>query len=338
MKNSKLMLIIVSVMLIAAMVLVPSQVKAVTDDKLAVVNASSNENSSYLIYIDGLLGQSFRFALSSSKDATNLSYVDAATDDSKNYVAYYDSTNPLFQSLNLDQPVYLWVEGNTEVQGLEVDLNNSITTSQLKDVEELTKVIPVTTGEKQTDQTQDENGVKITTIVDSVKIENPDKNSTYYYQMIRIPAEEKYNHLFELANQFKDQYANMTMDKKIKLLTDFYNSYNELVFNAEWTEVDDKNYIIEQPADAEDGTQYILFLKEEGKDQTKYDVQFLTSAQEPFENYENVLTPSTVVTKRTSKLPITYDSMILWAVLAVIVIALIVVRSRMKKSKKESKH
>ncbi len=336
MKNSKLMLMIVSVMLVAVMVLMPSQVKAVTNDKLAVVNASSDGNSSYLIYIDGLLNQSFRFALSNSADGTNLSYIDAATDDSENHVAYYDSTNPLFQSINVDQPVYLWVKGDTEKQALEVDLNNSITTSQLADVEKLTKIIPVTTGQLPADETQDENGVKITTIVDSVQIENPDKDAKYYYQMIRIPADDKYNNLFNLADQFKNEFASMTVDKQIKLLTDFYNLYNELIFNADWTEVE--NYTIEQPSDAEDGTQYILFLKKEGKDQTTYDVQFLTSAQEPFENYENVLTPSTVVTKRTSKLPITYDSMILWAVLAVIVIALIVVRSRMKKSKKESKH
>lgn len=47
---------------------------------------------------------------------------------------------------------------------------------------------------------------------------------------------------------------------------------------------------------------------------------------------------SSATVEEAAKLPITYDSMILWAVLAVIVIALIVVRARMNRNKKESKH
>lgn len=345
MKNSKLMLMIVSIMLLAVMIIMPSQVKAVADDKLAVVNASSGGESSYLIYVDGLLNQPFEFALSNDKSGNGLIYVDSATDseNKENHIAYYAENNTVFKDskLDLNQPVYIWVKdnnGNIVLNAQEVDLKNCITTDKLNDLDNITKRIPVITNE-QIEDSENKNGIKITTIVGSVKIKaQEDEDAKYYYQMIKIPAEEDYNQLWALLTRMNTEYNNDSVSdfNKIQLATDFSNLYEKLINNAKWEKV--KNYTIEQPEDAEDGTQYILFLKKETKNEETYDVQFLTSAQEPFENYENIVSSNTIVTKRTSKLPITYDSMILWAVLAVIIIALIVVRSRMKKSKKESKH
>ena len=98
MKKQRLMLII-SVMLIAVMVFMPSYAKAATDEKLAVVNTSGN----YLIYIDGLLNDEdgFEFALSNSKDETNLVYENSATDDAENAVAYYDAANQKFADVEM---------------------------------------------------------------------------------------------------------------------------------------------------------------------------------------------------------------------------------------------
>lgn len=340
MKISKLMLTIISVMLVAVMVLMPSQVRAATDEKLAVVNASSEENSSYIIYVDGLLASEFEFALFSDKEETDLVYVKSAKDDAENSVAYYDASQAFSKVTDVNQPVYLWVKDNAEIQGLEVILTDSITTSELAEIENVTKIISVKPNENYLEDSEEVNGVKVTTIVDSVKI-NADENekADYYYQLIKKTEDGKDAELWNLLSQIQTAEETMLVNERVKLATDFSKIYNELLNNAEWTEV--KDYTIEQPEDAEDGTQYLLLLKKEtkvdGDIKTTYDMQFLTSAQEPFENYENVITENTVVVKRTAKLPITYDSMILWAILTVIVIALIVVRARMNRNKKESK-
>ena len=334
MKKQRLMLII-SVMLIAVMVFIPSYAKAVTDEKLAVVNTSSN----YLIYIDGLLNDEdgFEFALSNSKDETNLVYENSATDDAENAVAYYDAANQKFADVDISKPVYVYVNGKKDMQGLEVNLTESITQEELDNIEKITKRIPVTTDES-VEYSEDVDGLKVTTIVGSVRIEQDEnnKNAKYSYQMVRLPAEdEKYNALWDLLTEFNKDYNNMSVNEKIKLSTEFSKLYTELINNAEWTEVKDKDLRIEQPEDAETGTQYILFLKEEADGNVTYDAQFLTSAQDPFENYENVIKEEQVVVKRTSKLPITGDSIILFIALAVIIVAIILVRRKMKK---DSKH
>lgn len=334
MKKQRLMLII-SVMLIAVMVFMPSYAKAATDEKLAVVNTSGN----YLIYIDGLLNDEdgFEFALSNSKDETNLVYENSATDDAGNAVAYYDAANQKFADVDISKPVYVYVNGKKDMQGLEVNLTESITSEELDNIEKITKRIPVTTDES-VEYSEDVDGLKVTTIVGSVRIEQDEnnKNAKYSYQMVRLPAnDERYNTLWDLLTEFNENYNDMPVNEKINLSTEFSKLYTELINEAEWTEVKDKDLRIEQPEDAETGTQYILFLKEEVDGNVTYDAQFLTSAQDPFENYENVIKEEQVVVKRTSKLPITGDSIALFIALAVIIVAIILVRRKMKK---DSKH
>ena len=186
MKKQRLMLII-SVMLIAVMVFMPSYAKAATDEKLAVVNTSGN----YLIYIDGLLNDEdgFEFALSNSKDETNLVYENSATDDAGNAVAYYDAANQKFADVDISKPVYVYVNGKKDMQGLEVNLTESITSEELDNIEKITKRIPVTTDES-VEYSEDVDGLKVTTIVGSVRIEQDEnnKNAKYSYQMVRLPA------------------------------------------------------------------------------------------------------------------------------------------------------
>ena len=317
------------------MVFMPSYAKAATDEKLAVVNTSGN----YLIYIDGLLNDEdgFEFALSNSKDEKNLVYESSATDNAGNSVAYYDATNQKFEGVDISKPVYVYVNGKKDMQGLEVNLTESITQEELDNIEKITKTIPVTTDES-VEYSEDVDGLKVTTIVGSVRIEQDEnnKNAKYSYQMVRLPAnDERYNALWDLLTEFNKDYNDMSVNEKINLSTEFSKLYTELINSAEWTEVKDKDLRIEQPEDAETGTQYILFLKEEADGNVTYDAQFLTSAQEPFENYENVIKEEKVVVKRTSKLPITGDSIALFIALAVIIVAIILVRRKMKK---DSKH
>ena len=233
--------------------------------------------------------------------------------------------------------MYIYVNGKKDMQGLEVNLTESITSEELDNIEKITKRIPVTTDES-VEYSEDVDGLKVTTIVGSVRIEQDEnnKNAKYSYQMVRLPAnDERYNTLWDLLTEFNKDYNDMSVNEKINLSTEFSKLYTELINSAGWTEVKDKDLRIEQPEDAETGTQYILFLKEEADGNVTYDAQFLTSAQEPFENYENVIKEEKVVVKRTSKLPITGDSIALFIALAVIIVAIILVRRKMKK---DSKH
>ena len=83
---------------------------------------------------------------------------------------------------------------------------------------------------------------------------------------------------------------------------------------------------IEQPADSKTGEQYVLWIKNDTKNIV--DVQFLTCFQD--ENKEFVKEENIV--KTTSKLPITYDSVILFVILGVALVLLVMVIVAKKKN------
>lgn len=332
MKKQRLMLII-SVMLIAVMVLMPSYAKATTDEKLAVVNTSSN----YLIYIDGLLNdeEGFEFALSNSKDETNLVYENSATDNAGNAVAFYDANNQKFANVDISKPVYVYVNGKKDMQGLEVNLTESITQEELDNIEKITKTIPVTTEKESVKYTETVDQLNLVTIVGSVKIQENEenKNAKYSYQLIKLLAnDERYNTLWNLLTEFNKDYNEMSVNEKINLSTEFSKLYTELINSAEWTKV--KSDLMIKTPEEEADTKYILFLKEELNGNVTYDAQFLTSDKEPFDKYKKE-DDKIIVKRRTSKLPITGDSIALFIALAVIIVAIILVR---RKVKKDSKH
>ena len=85
-----------------------------------------------------------------------------------------------------------------------------------------------------------------------------------------------------------------------------------------------------QPEDAEDGEQYILWIRESQNNQTtKLDIQFLTSHKQYSEER--------IIETITTKLPITYDNNTLLIVLAILILVSVVVCIRIKtlKNKEE---
>ena len=85
-----------------------------------------------------------------------------------------------------------------------------------------------------------------------------------------------------------------------------------------------------QPEDAEDGEQYILWIRESQNNQTtKLDIQFLTSRKQYSEER--------IIETITTKLPITYDNNTLLIVLAILILVSVVVCIRIKtlKNKEE---
>ena len=93
---------------------------------------------------------------------------------------------------------------------------------------------------------------------------------------------------------------------------------------------------IKQPESTEQsngtGDKYIVFLKKVAKDgETTVDAQFL---QEYYDYAPNAVKEQ-IKTQETTRLPITYDSIALIVLLAVVVLALVVVFIRMKRLNKK---
>ena len=93
--------------------------------------------------------------------------------------------------------------------------------------------------------------------------------------------------------------------------------------------------LIEQPADSKTGDKYIVLIKKDDGNNEVIDIQFLTCYQEYKEEYVK----EKQVTKQTSKLPITYDSSLLFILLIIITISIVAVYARNKQMtrKKDNK-
>ena len=138
----------------------------------------------------------------------------------------------------------------------------------------------------------------------------------------------------KLAEDINSKYDEMDMYEKIQENAQFYELYSKLVNEANWQEVE--NMEVKQPESAEQnngvGDKYIVFLKKVAKNgNTTTDAQFL----QEYYDYEPNAVKEQVKTQETTKLPITYDSIALIVILAVVVVALIIVFIRMKKINKK---
>ena len=109
---------------------------------------------------------------------------------------------------------------------------------------------------------------------------------------------------------------------------EFYDLYNQLMPTADnWSLVSDMR--IDQPADSKTGDKYILWIRNDS--QEIVDVQFLTC----FQNEDKEFFKDKNIVTTTSKLPITYDSIVLFVILGVAIVLLIVAVLIKKKTNKE---
>ena len=97
---------------------------------------------------------------------------------------------------------------------------------------------------------------------------------------------------------------------------------------------------IPQPLEAQRGDKYVVFLKKVDANGTEtLDAQFMTCEREEAEGGIEAHTEKREkIVEQTSKLPITYDSIILFVILAVIILAIIFVIIRKKNISKNEKH
>lgn len=326
--NLKLAGLVVILMIIA--LIVPTKVLAENAKELNIMVLTEGEN--YIIYVKDMESKDFDYALSEKENATDmeLSYINSKVDSEGNHVA-------LVSIEKYDANTYLYVKNDTEVLSTKLVINDDNTFNQekMEEVNETTKRIK-TEISQETIKDNQENGVQVKVTVGDLKITDSDK-SDYYYHMEKLPA-TGYTELMNLAVELDSNYNEMDMYTRVETAKNFYSLYNELYdgieSSKEWSKVEDMKIL--QPVSTIDGDLYVAYVKKVDEDgTTTSDVKLLESTKA--EDNVTIQGASQQVreTRRTAKLPITGDSMVLFIILAIIVIAIIVMLVMMKKAKKE---
>lgn len=333
MKNSRLKLL-VAIIVFCILVMMPIFANAENDD-LAIVKTNEKE---YLIYMSEFMDNNFKFALSDKKDTLeeNLNFINSELDkdsESPKNVAYI--TNKTYS----ENTIYMWVKDfSGKITGpQEIVLTKGISREDLTEVENITKKISVDAKQRHTYPEQVINGYKVSTETGKIVITD-EADATYYYEQTPIANNAEYAELMRLAELIESNFENMTIIQKINTEKEFYEKYNTLISKAKWSKVE--NMEVLQPLEANDGDKYVVFLKKVNTDGTEIlDAQFMTCLREDNEKGIDAHTEKhDKVVEETAKLPITYDSIILFVILGVIVLAIIFVIIRKKNIKNNAKH
>ena len=330
---------VMSMVLIAMLVTLIIPVNVFATEAEANIQVVKTESGDYIIYVQNLANTEFKFAISQNQvDEADRNYINSVSDVAGNQVALIEKER-VTEGTN-----YIYIKTDTERYINVVDFSENSTQifdkAKMQIVETTTNRIATELLTNLEERNEEVNGIQYTETVGGLKIirGEQDENSIYYYQEgVKLPA-EKYSELKELADILNsEEYEEKDMYSKIEFAKEFYSLYEELINNATWQQVE--NLEIRQPIDAQKDDQYVVLLKKVTEDGTEtYDAKFLVSYREDEEEKIPGKTETRVV-QETTKLPITGDSIVLFVVLAVIIIALIIVFVRMKKlQNKESKH
>lgn len=326
MTKLKSKLIISSIVFLLAIITMQLSIYA-ANENIEIVEKS---NTDYLIYIKDNLSTDFEFAFSNNQnqDKSALVFKKAETDSESvdaNKIAFVNSTTiGLFEN-----PTYMWVKDTKEnyiIDGIQIDLKQALTDKELDNIANTTKVIPVDA--KQTDTTKIEKDDKtITTTLGKVVL--PKTKGNYEYIIVKLPYSDDYENLDKLATRISKFNDETDMYTKISLYKEFNKLVEKLRPNStsNWIKVESNE--IKQPEDAENGTKYVLWINENNGEDSKQDVQFLTSQKEVSEEK--------IIETITTKLPVTYDNNVLLIVLAVLIVAAIAVFIRIKVLSKKEK-
>ena len=218
-----------------------------------------------------------------------------------------------------------------KVEAQEVNLSTALEEEKIQSLNQVTKKIEVKVGEKEL-PTENKDGVEVNRKIGTLKLEEKEK-ATYTYQMLKKEPGSEVEKLIELANEMNKQ-ENKDMFAKLRLYSEFESAYNKLVnglSKKKWIKVDD--FTIPQPQEAKTGEQYIVVIKENTSKEETIDIQIMTCKDEQTQEYET----KDVVIKETSKLPITYDNIVLFVIAGVVLLLIILVVVLKLRNKKEEK-
>lgn len=319
MKNLSLKLTLILLFTIFIVSVMPLAVRAASNADGVILEKA---DGSKIIYLKDMKATEFKYAFSDTDNSTDATFVTASKDTNNEFVAFMEKETSA-------KYMFVQVEGNTNT--IELSKQKSITESEIKDVEKLTKIIGVETTE--TDSAVSKEGDKtITTTNGKIVVKD---EGTYEYQIIEVvdknsstktldkTAVDLYNQLSKLENA-EGMYNKLLAEITIR------DDYKELINNAKWQEA--KNNTIPQPKDSQIDEVFVVLIQEvkDGKTQ-RTDVQFMTTARKDDEGVEKT---SKEVTKKT-KLPVTGENLALYIVFGVIILAIIILIIKMRKAKQD---
>ena len=301
-----------------------------SSDSVALVDVEGD----YVIYINEMENEEFKFAftndttITESSAITELTFIQNWEDTNGKNIACLEATSTIDQS----NPIIMWIQTESEVFSIEINLEDAITKEDMADVESLTQIINVST-ENSTTTSANEDGVAMTETVGQIDIIDSDEYD-YKYQLIKIDGTETQNakDLISLVDSLQTSYSSMTMYNKILTTKRVKELYDALKLEGTWLDV--TNRVIYQPEDSVDGDQYIVLLQQLSNGTVlKEDIQFLICT----DGHEEEFVKEVNEVKQAAALPKTFDSVVLLVILAIVVIMAVVVLTRIKKlSKKDN--
>ena len=323
-----------------------------TDSNVEHTQMIKKSDSEYIIYVSYenesnelvFLNEKFEFAFSNEEveDKSTLVFEESALDKTENgnHIAYVDS-ELYSQYFEGKENTYLWVkqEEDYKLEAEKINLTNSLTEETIQELNNVTKMIKVTVGEK-TLPTETIDEVKVNHKIGTLTID--EQIGTYSHKMVKATEGTDANKLIELAEKL-NKVDEENMFNKLATYNEFKALYNKLkpeVNDKKWTEVE--NYTIEQPQNSKTGEQYLVWLKQEKEattnssieNKTVIDVQIMTCADEYIPEYEK----QEIIIKETTKLPITGDNITLFVIAGVILVLIVIVAVLKLKNTKNGKH
>ncbi len=268
----------------------------------------------YILYISNLLNDKFEFAFTNKANELkeNLLFTDSAVDQLKNgnNIAYIDETlyNTYFEGKS---KTYLWVKQGEEykIEAQKIKLEDALTEEIIQDFNNVTKRIPVKFGNLILPE-QIVDGVKVTRKMGTINI-NDETETKYSYKMLKSTQGSKVEELIKLAAELNN-LEEKNMYEKLSVYSQFKELYENLKPFLGWKTV--KNNTIEQPQESKKGEQYLVWIK----NKETVDIQIMTCNDEYTPEYEK----QKVVNKIVTKLPVTGESLVLYIVAVILIVAI----------------
>ncbi len=316
---------LITIVLLAFSILAITQMAVYAQDKTKISLLKTSEES-YIIYIEDTIDTEFLFSFSNNQETLedDLIFQASGLDSNESNVAYM--SKELAEDFK-DGKVYLWVKVNDVLTSYEINLNQAVTNEEIEFINSTTKRIEVdTNGSKNT--SQDVEGVKITHSQGKVTI--TEEGNAFSYYMVKVANEETTNFV-ELANKIMSS-EELTNYERVTLAREFTDTYTKMFEEIEnWEEVPSNKEIL-QPQESKKNDIYLVWLRNDTTQE--HDVQILVCDDHQDIEVEEA---KKVTTYETTKLPVTYDSIITLILVLVALVAIILVLIVVKKklSKKE---
>lgn len=352
MKNALTKKAVFCIAIMAMIFSVLQGVSLATDSNVEHTQMIKKSDSEYIIYVSYenesnelvFLNEKFEFAFSNEaevEDKSTLEFKESALDKTENgnHIAYVDS-ELYSQYFEGKENTYLWVkqESDYKLESEKINLTNSLTEETIQKLNNVTKMIKVTVGEK-TLPTETINEVKVNHKIGTLIID--EQTGKYSHKMVKSTEGTDAKKLINLAEKL-NKVDEENMFNKLSTYNEFKALYNKLkpeVNDEKWTEVE--NYTIKQPQNSKTGEQYLLWLKHEQENTNAettnnavIDVQIMTCVDEYIPEYEK----QEIIIKETTKLPITGDDITLFVIAGVILVLIAVVTVLKLKNSKNGKH